>query len=100
MYESSFDQFWAAYPRKVAKGAARKAFQRAMSLTTLETILEALTWQRTQPQWMKDGGEFIPYPASWLNAERWADEPFETPMVKERTARTLTAVDQWIKRGA
>lgn len=25
--------------------------------------------------WKKDGGQFIPYPASWVNAEGWEDEP-------------------------
>ncbi|WP_040683197.1 hypothetical protein [Thermosinus carboxydivorans] len=24
--------------------------------------------------WLKDGGRFIPYPATWLNAKGWEDE--------------------------
>lgn len=96
--DDTFKQFWGAYPRKVGKGAARKAFTRAQSLTTLDTILTALAWQRTQPQWIKDGGEFIPHPATWLNQERWDDEPPALPQVKERTARNLIAVESWAKR--
>jgi hypothetical protein len=40
-------------------------------------MLEALDWQRRQPGWLKDGGQFVPYPASWLNARSWEDEPFD-----------------------
>lgn len=29
MSTSEFDEFWAAYPRRVAKGDARKAWERA-----------------------------------------------------------------------
>jgi len=71
-----FDTFWAAYPRKTAKADARKAWQRLAPDAALVTaILEALVWQRRQPQWVKDSGEFIPYPATWLRGERWTDEP-------------------------
>jgi hypothetical protein len=79
-----FDRFWAAYPRKVGKGNARKKFEQAMKKTTLDVILAALAWQVTQPDWLKDGGTYIPYPSSYLNAERWTDEPLArtAPVVK------------------
>ena len=77
-----FTAFWSAYPRKVGKGSARTAFARALRKTTLQTLLDALRWQRNQPGWMKDDGQFIPYPATWLNQERWDDEPFESPDLK------------------
>lgn len=93
-----FERFWQAYPRKVGKGAARKAFARALTLTTLETMLTALAWQRSQPAWVKDGGDYIPHPSTWLHQERWDDEPVAVPQVKERTARSLAAVEQWTKR--
>jgi hypothetical protein len=74
--ENGFDSFWAAYPRRVSKKDARKAWaQINMSLELLERILKALEWQVKQPQWTKNDGEFIPYPATWLRAERWDDEP-------------------------
>jgi hypothetical protein len=34
-------------------------------------------WKNSQ-QWTKDGGQFIPMPATWLNGRRWEDE---TPKV-------------------
>lgn len=75
-YSESFITFWTAYPRHVAKTDAWKAFQRlTVDDALLDLILDALDWQRTQPQWTKDRGAFIPYPATWLNGRRWEDEP-------------------------
>ena len=72
--ETSFDTFWREYPRKTGKGAARKSFEKAMKKTDLKTILNAVKAQRESPQWTRDGGQFIPHPATWLNQERWEDE--------------------------
>jgi len=35
----------------------------------------ALAWQARQPGWLKDDGQYIPLPATWLNGARWEDEP-------------------------
>lgn len=79
MTEELFNLFWAKYPKKVAKGAARKAWVKLRPTPELlETILKALSWQVHQDQWQRDGGQFIPYPASYLNQERWSDEPFQS----------------------
>lgn len=80
--DQQFAQFWRAYPRRVSKGKARDAFSKALKKTTLSVMLKALEWQVLQPGWLKDDGEFVPYPASWLNAERWDDEPFH-PAIDE-----------------
>ena len=71
-----FFKFYEAYPRKVGKEEARKAFEkRKPSQELLQTMLKALEWQKEQDSWKKDDGKFIPHPASWLNAARWEDEP-------------------------
>ena len=69
-----FTAFWAAYPRKVGKQAAMKAFEKAMKLTTLDILLDALDRHKQSAQWIKDGGNFIPHAATWLNQQRWEDE--------------------------
>lgn len=78
-------RFWALYPRRAGKKNARKAW-RALnpSPALVDRMIQALDWQVRQPQWTKDGGAFIPYPATWLNGERWADEP------PARTVRTIS----------
>lgn len=74
-----FDEWYAAYPKKVGKGAALKAWERIRpDAATVDRMLDALKWQRNQPNWLKDNGEFIPNPATYLNAARWEDEPFFT----------------------
>ena len=40
----------------------------------VETILRALKAQASCEQWTRDGGAYIPYPATWLNGRRWEDE--------------------------
>ena len=70
-----FERFWAAYPNKVAKADARKAWAKLKPSPALGAkILDALAWQSESEQWTKDDGHFIPYPATWLRGERWEDE--------------------------
>ena len=47
-----FDRFWGAYPRKVSKADARKAFAKLNPDTELvEDMLRALDWQKRLPEW-------------------------------------------------
>lgn len=71
-----FDEFWKAYPRKEAKGAARRAFAKHKPDRSLLTkMLASIDGQRRGEQWQRDAGKFVPHPATWLNQERWLDEP-------------------------
>ena len=72
--ETPFDIFWKAYPRKKGKGDARKKFAKALTKTSFENIMAALGKVKASAQWQKDDGQFVPYPATWLNQERWDDE--------------------------
>jgi hypothetical protein len=70
-----FDAFWKAYPKKVGKDAASKAFaKRKPDDKLLKEILQAVELQKVSDQWTKDGGQYIPNPATWLNQGRWMDE--------------------------
>ena len=70
----SFDEFWKLYPNKTGKGAARKAFEKMKCAGIIEKIKAAVESQRKSEQWRKDGGQYIPHPATWINQERWDDE--------------------------
>ncbi len=70
-----FEQFWLAYPKKVGKKAARVAWRNASDRPGLPSILEAVSLARRSQQWMKENGQFIPHPATWLNQGRWSDQP-------------------------
>ena len=76
--DNRFDRFWSVYPRKVAKPDARKKFD---SLNPDEQLLEkmilAVERQKQSDQWTKDGGQYIPHPATWIHKRRWEDEPLK-----------------------
>lgn len=70
-----FDKFWDAYPRKIGKDAARRAFaKRKPDESLLAVMLDAIDTQRECEQWTREDGRFIPHPATWLNQGRWQDE--------------------------
>lgn len=69
----TFDDFWRAYPRRQAKKDALKAW-RTVDPAAHAKILPAIkAWCRCD-DWRRDGGRFIPFPATWLRGERWDDE--------------------------
>ena len=71
----SFEIFWKEYPRKIAKQNALKAWLKLNPDSALAgVILDAVRRQKNNPGWLKDGGQFIPHPATWLNGRRWEDE--------------------------
>ena len=72
---TDFDIFWATYPRRVAKGDARKAWGQTERIRpALPELLASIDQQMKSDQWRKNDGQFVCYPATWLRQERWADE--------------------------
>lgn len=70
-----FERFWAAYPKKKSKGQARRAWDKLKPGSTMvDQMLLAIERAKQSEDWQKDGGQYIPYPATWLNAEGWEDE--------------------------
>ncbi len=69
----SFEQFWKAYPRKKSKGAAERVWAKLKpDATLLARILAAI--ETNAPRWRADL-QYAPYPATWLHAKGWEDEP-------------------------
>jgi hypothetical protein len=79
----SFDAFWKAYPKKVGKQAAEKAYQKIKN-APIDTILNAIEAQKKSDQWKKQNGQFIPNPATWLNQGRWEDEVVDKEEIKKQ----------------
>lgn len=72
---SAWELFWESYPKKRSKGDAYKAWtQTEKERPPIEEILGALENAMRTHDWQRDGGQYIPYPASWLRAWGWADE--------------------------
>ena len=73
--KEKFDTFYKAYPRKVGKANVEKWFSKNNPDEKLfATIMKQLMIFKKSPDWLKDNGQFIPYPSTWLNQKRWEDE--------------------------
>lgn len=82
-----FGEFWAAYPKKKAKGDAIRAWSKLKPDQSLKTeIMSAIEKAKRSDDWTKDGGQYIPHPASWLNGRRWEDSFEETQSVDPKIA--------------
>jgi len=90
---SAFDEFYARYPRKVGIGAARKAYAKALKTAQHDDIMFGLSEQLASME-AKDK-QFIPHASTWLNQERWTDEPEEpNSMAGTRRANGNPGSDQ------
>ena len=65
-----FEAWYAAYPKKVARALALKAYRAARKKADAQTLLAGVDGSRL----MARGRQYCPNPASWLNQERWLDE--------------------------
>ncbi|GBR19792.1 hypothetical protein [Asaia spathodeae] len=80
-----FEAFWAAYPRKDGKASARKAYDKARRKIGHEAIMRAVSaWPFGDN--LRNGQDYRPHPASWLNGERWNDESVTAVVAAKPTA--------------
>jgi len=75
-----FDKFWKLYPRKVDKGKAKTKWEQICSKPTKERptwkeVKSAIRSQRESERWQEI--KYIPHPTTWLNQQRWLDDPAE-----------------------
>lgn len=71
--DDGFNEFWNAYPKKNSKGRAEQAWKKHKP--NIDLVMKALAWQIESDKWQEKDGKFIPYPASYINAQAWLDEP-------------------------
>lgn len=99
----TFEQFYSAYPRKDSKKTAEAAFIKA-AIVDLSIVLDDIAFRSASVEWRKDGGQFIPMAATYLNQRRWEDERSAAlPPVQasnKQTAleqRNRAVADQWLR---
>lgn len=74
---SRFAEFWAAYPKKVAKGAAERAWRSATKKADPDSLITAAKDYAAQIKGTE--AQFIKHPATWLNGACWLDEATPRP---------------------
>lgn len=82
-YPADFEEFWEVYPNKVDKNKACELWEKLAPDEALKKqMIAAVKQQAKSDKWTKDGGQYVPYPSTWLRRRRWEDEP-TTPTVAE-----------------
>ncbi len=84
----AFERFWELYPHKIGKGAARKSFESALKRVDLETMITGLrryVGKVDDRPWCN--------PATWLNQDRWADQPAMALIERSMTSREKAAAN-------
>jgi hypothetical protein len=70
-----FQEFWEAYPKKKSKQSAINWWKKNKPSQELQLRIHSTLYAlKGSPEWLKDKGQFIPYPASWLNTGGWDDD--------------------------
>lgn len=86
-----FDDFWKLYPHRVGKGAAQKAWDKIKpdeeTCRQIEIGLDIQKRYRRDAQAAKQFVPEWPYPATWLNQQRWLDEVGSHSDLKDRQHR-------------
>lgn len=93
-----FEEFYAAYPKHKSRDSAERAWAKLKPDDELRrTIMAAVEAQKRTWDWQKEGGRYVPYPASWLNGRKWTDE-VTTEEAPATTGRAGNPIDEWAAR--
>ena len=93
-----FKEFWKEYPRKLDKGKAERAFKSALTRTSFEDIIAGVIRYTNDPN---RNPEFTKYPATWLNADSWDNDPlpYDPRLAKETEAQeNKRKLDEYMKQ--
>jgi hypothetical protein len=92
-YSSEFDSFWSVFPNRLGKGEARNAFVKAVGKVGVDRVLDGARRLAEDPNLPPK--QYIPRPATWLNQERWDDDPY--PPRGNKKAETKRLIDEWVR---
>lgn len=101
--DDDFEAFWTQYPRQKGKGNARVAYKKAAKRIGDKQLLAATTaFGADCREGLRTGRiedvKYIPHPATWLNGERWDDEPDRAIPAVGKTKRQLGSMADWLHK--
>lgn len=95
-YMCKFDEFYNLYPKKRAKKKAIESWMKLkMDNDLFNKIIESLRHDINSEDWNKEGGQFIPLPATWLNQERWEDS--HEKIIGNKRPKWQSGQEEWLK---
>lgn len=92
-----FEIFWSKYPRKEAKLYARTVFERAIKSGAVRADQLVAAAERFARHVDGKDTQFIPLPATWINAGRWDDE-YESKPASETSWKLNRAMEETMRR--
>jgi hypothetical protein len=95
--QSAFEEWWTQYPKRVAKGAARTAYERIIKkkVATVEQLKQGA--MRYGASVANHDPKFVKHPATWLRGECWLDEPDKQPASSDARPATTNAGNGFAK---
>lgn len=94
-FEEDFQMFYDSYPRKRDRKLAFTAYVRARrNGTTHETIMGGVFAYGNECELLQRDSNYIAYPATWLNGERWCDEYQTTVKVRNDNYGRMSKTDE------
>jgi hypothetical protein len=96
----AFNEFWDVYPRKLGKGEAKRAFEKAVRKHGADVVMDGVRSLASDPNLPEP--QFIPRAATWLNGERWGDDPYPPKQVVKadrfvKPAADIPGARAWVK---
>jgi hypothetical protein len=82
--KDDFDMFWNSYPLKVGKAAAKRAWDKAITIDKPDVIIMGAYRYALDPN---RHPSFTAHASTWLNAGRWADAPLPPRMLSPEEKR-------------
>ena len=93
-----FPEFWALYPRRVARIKAEEIWIKRKLDQHADVIIAAIQLQA--PDFLAREPDKVPHAATWLNQERWKDEIDRRPRPVGRPARSdgnIEHLSDWLE---
>lgn len=94
--KTRFDDWWAVWPKKVGKDAALKKWKSGkgeFDSMADQLIIDVENRKANCWNWLKDNGQFIPNPATYLNGKRWEDDLIPIPDCKKQSKQSFNKSD-------
>ena len=99
LWEEQFEEFYKNYPKKVKKQDVKKWFKKNKPSSELfSSMMNSLEQFRGSKDWLKDKGQYIPYPSTWLNQKRWEDEEIGDIKPKTEHKEIKMTEEEYLKK--